>query len=83
MSSHTLHIKKEKGVTISPGMIGLFYEDINYCCDGGLNTEMIENPSFEFVQAMGYYNHYSTKYDGLYGWIAYSSTKKTLQSSKT
>ena len=74
MCAQTLHISKKKGVPISPGMIGLFYEDINYSCDGGLNAEMIENPSFEFLEAFGYYDHYSTKFDGLYGWIAYPTT---------
>ena len=71
---YNLHIKKEKGVPISPGMIGLFYEDINYACDGGLNAEMLENPAFEFVESFGWKDHYSTKYDGLYGWSAFPLT---------
>ncbi|HWT75856.1 MAG TPA: alpha-L-arabinofuranosidase C-terminal domain-containing protein [Mobilitalea sp.] len=74
MSMQKLHVEKKKGVPISPGMIGLFYEDINYCCDGGLNAEMIENPAFEFVEAMGSNDRYSTKFDGLYGWIPFPST---------
>lgn len=69
-----MKIESKKGVPISSGMIGLFYEDINYCCDGGLNAEMIENPSFEFLEAMGSYNRYSVKYDGLYGWIPFPVT---------
>lgn len=73
MCKQALYVAKEKGVSISPGMIGLFYEDINYSCDGGLNAEMIENPSFEFLEALGYNEHYSTKYDGLYGWIPFPS----------
>lgn len=71
---HTLQIKNEKGVSVTPGMIGLFYEDINYCCDGGLNAEMLENPSFEFVEASGYFDHYTVRYDGLYGWSAFPFT---------
>lgn len=74
MCAQKLHVSKKKGVSISSGMIGLFYEDINYSCDGGLNAEMIENPSFEFLEAFGYYDHFSTKFDGLYGWIAYPTT---------
>lgn len=72
--AHTLQITQEKGVTITPGMIGLFYEDINYCCDGGLNAEMLENPAFEFLEAGGYFDHYSVRYDGLYGWSAFPFT---------
>lgn len=71
MGKNILRIENKKGVDITPGMIGLFYEDINYCCDGGINAEMIENASFEFVEAMGCKGHYSTKYDGLYGWIPF------------
>lgn len=70
---NTLIIRNEKGVDINPGMFGVFYEDINYACDGGINAQMIENGAFEFVEAFGYYNHYSTKRDSLYGWIAYPS----------
>ena len=36
-----LHLAHEKGVPIEPGMIGLFFEDINYAADGGLYAEMI------------------------------------------
>ena len=37
-----LTISQKKGVPISEGMIGLFFEDINYAADGGLYAEMIE-----------------------------------------
>jgi len=43
-----LNITKTKGVDIQDGMIGLFFEDINYGADGGLYAELIENRSFEF-----------------------------------
>lgn len=66
-----LYIKNKKGAQITPGMFGVFYEDINYCCDGGISAQQLENAAFEFVEAFGYRNNYSTKYDGLYGWIAY------------
>ena len=44
---------KRKGVPISPELIGLFFEDINFAADGGLYAEMIENRSFEAREAYG------------------------------
>lgn len=67
----TLKIEGTRGAKINKGMFGVFYEDINYCCDGGISAEQLENAAFEFVEALGYKDNYSTKYDGLYGWIAY------------
>ena len=32
-----MRIGKEKGVPISPELIGLFFEDINYGADGGIS----------------------------------------------
>ncbi len=66
-----LQIKREKGVPIQPDMIGLFFEDINYAADGGLYAEMLENRSFEFLEAFGDARDYYTVYDGHYGWSAY------------
>lgn len=64
-----LSIKNEKGVSISKGMMGLFFEDINYGADGGLYAEMIENRSFEFLRTTGVNpDMYIPKYDGGYGW---------------
>lgn len=68
-----LPISKENGVQIQPDMIGLFFEDINYAADGGLYAEMIENRSFEFVEAFGAAKDYYIKYDGGYGWSPYPS----------
>lgn len=48
-----IQITDKPGVSISKGMIGLFFEDINYGLDGGLHAEMIENRSFEFMKATG------------------------------
>lgn len=48
-----LQITDKPAVSISKGMIGLFFEDINYGLDGGLHAEMIENRSFEFMKAQG------------------------------
>ena len=48
-----LKIADRKGNAVSEGMIGLFFEDINYAADGGLYAEMLENRSFEFVDCYG------------------------------
>lgn len=48
-----IQITDKPGAAISKGMIGLFFEDINYGLDGGLHAEMIENRSFEFMKAQG------------------------------
>lgn len=65
-----LHISDKKGVPIQEGMIGLFFEDINYAADGGLYAEMIENRSFEFQDCYGTVGDYYTKLDCGYGWSA-------------
>ena len=49
------------GKTINKGMFGLFFEDINYGLDGGLHAEMLENRSFEFLEAHGYKCNYYQK----------------------
>ena len=41
-----LQISNCKKAAVQDGMIGLFFEDINYAADGGLYAEMIENRSF-------------------------------------
>lgn len=33
---------------ISPGLFGIFFEDLNYAADGGLYAELIQNRSFEY-----------------------------------
>ena len=63
-----LHIANEKGVPIQPGMIGLFFEDINYAADGGLYAEMIENRSFEALDCSGTVGDYYTVQDCGYAW---------------
>ncbi len=35
------------GITISPNLYGIFYEDINHAADGGLYAELVRNRSFE------------------------------------
>lgn len=34
---------------VSPNFFGLFFEDINFACDGGLNSNMINNHSFDGI----------------------------------
>ncbi|MBC9909862.1 alpha-L-arabinofuranosidase C-terminal domain-containing protein [Chitinophaga varians] len=34
--------------TVSPGMWGIFFEDINFSADGGIYAELVKNRSFEF-----------------------------------
>jgi hypothetical protein len=35
------------GVAVSPTLLGIFFEDINYAADGGLYAELVQNRSFE------------------------------------
>lgn len=66
-----VNVRNNKKTEIPKGMIGLFFEDINYGADGGIYCEMIENYNFEALLAGGDWNNYSTSYDGLYGWEPY------------
>jgi alpha-L-arabinofuranosidase len=38
---------------ISPMLIGIFFEDINYAADGGLYAELIQNRDFEYLASDG------------------------------
>jgi alpha-L-arabinofuranosidase len=50
--SSTLTIQAaEAGKPISPDLIGIFFEDLNYAADGGLYAELIQNRSFEYSPA--------------------------------
>lgn len=72
-----LTISQKKGVPVSEGMIGLFFEDINYAADGGLYAEMIENRSFEFVDCYGDKGDYYVKHDCGYGWSIAGENKSS------
>lgn len=48
-----IKINAEEKIQLQEGMIGLFFEDINYAADGGLYAEMLENRCFEFMKATG------------------------------
>ena len=84
MSKHksSLTITGEKGVDINKGMIGLFFEDINYGADGGLYAELLENPNFEFLDSRGDKDAYYQNFDGLYGWKAYPEDTAALSISE-
>lgn len=36
------------GKPISPDIVGVFFEDLNYAADGGLYAELVQNRSFEY-----------------------------------
>ena len=38
----------QPGKRISPDLVGIFFEDINYAADGGLYGELVQNRSFEY-----------------------------------
>ena len=63
-----MRIGNEKGVPISPELIGLFFEDINFAADGGLYAEMIENRSFEAREAYGNPGRFYAVDDPGYAW---------------
>ena len=44
----TLTLHPDQTKSISPHLIGIFFEDINYSADGGLYAELIQNRDFEY-----------------------------------
>ena len=55
LAAATLGLNAQKPMTapkggklISDELLGIFFEDINNCADGGLYAELIQNGSFEF-----------------------------------
>ncbi|MBP3742181.1 MAG: hypothetical protein J6J00_04280 [Treponema sp.] len=70
MTKNTLVLSDKITHEISPDMVGLFFEDINFAADGGLYAEMIENRSFEAVKSKGESHNYVLKEDNLYAWSA-------------
>ncbi|MBO7639731.1 MAG: carbohydrate binding domain-containing protein, partial [Treponema sp.] len=68
MKTNTLELSDKSTHGISPDMVGLFFEDINFAADGGLYAEMIENRSFEAVKSKGESHNYVLREDNLYAW---------------
>ncbi len=63
-----INISNQKRNSINKGMMGLFFEDINYAADGGLYAEMLENRNFNFVKAAGDRADYYVTPAGNYAW---------------
>ncbi|MFM2296137.1 MAG: hypothetical protein RLZZ350_2550 [Verrucomicrobiota bacterium] len=38
----------QPGKAISPDLVGIFFEDLNFAADGGLYAELVQNRSFEY-----------------------------------
>ena len=76
METMNIKIGTEQRAKLQEGMIGLFFEDINYAADGGLYAELLENRSFEFLKATGDARDYQVEYDGSYGWEMYPAGAK-------
>lgn len=74
-----LEVSDRKGVELSRGMYGLFFEDINYAADGGIYAEFIENRSFGAVKYIG---GGRTEFDGLYAWSEYPKDGGRLEISE-
>ena len=72
MKKNTLVLSDKVAHQITPDMVGLFFEDINFAADGGLYAEMIENRSFEAVKSKGESHNYVLREDNLYAWSACS-----------
>lgn len=69
-----MRIVRNIGEEISPNMIGLFFEDINFAADGGLYAEMIENRSFEAREAYGTPTNMCFVEDCGYAWSPVSNS---------
>lgn len=44
-------VQPDRSYVISPELIGIFFEDINYGADGGLYAELVQNRDFEYSSA--------------------------------
>lgn len=66
---------------ITPDMIGLFFEDINFGADGGLYAELLENRSFEAVKTRGGSHNYVLREDNLYAWSSTDKKEENLEIS--
>ena len=53
MQENKLILSGKTSGKITPDMVGLFFEDINFAADGGLYAEVLENRSFEAVKSKG------------------------------
>ena len=81
MSKSTFVLKNKAAHPISPDMIGLFFEDINFAAEGGLYAELIENRSFEAVKSKGKDHNYILREDNLYAWSSIDGDETCLEIS--
>ena len=81
MKSHKFVLSDKSVHEISPDMVGLFFEDINFAADGGLYAEMIENRSFEAVKSKGESHNYVLREDNLYAWSSATGNEDALEIS--
>jgi len=81
MTENKLVLSNKAERKISPDMVGLFFEDINFAADGGLYAELIENRSFEAVKSKGEGHNYVLKEDNLYGWSSTCGKEDNLEIS--
>lgn len=81
MSENKLIISGKTSRKITPDMVGLFFEDINFGADGGLYAELIENRSFEAVKSCGENHNYVLQEDNLYAWASTDNEPENLQIS--
>lgn len=43
-----LTVQVDDGRPISPDLVGVFFEDLNYAADGGIYAELVQNRSFQY-----------------------------------
>ena len=43
-----LTVQVDEGKPISPDLVGVFFEDLNYAADGGIYAELVQNRSFQY-----------------------------------
>lgn len=81
MSQNKLVLTDKIAKQITPDMVGLFFEDINFAADGGLYAELIENRSFEAVKSKGTSHNYVLREDNLYAWSSTEGLQDNLEIS--
>ncbi len=81
MNENKLILSEKTSRKITPDMVGLFFEDINFAADGGLYAELIENRSFEAVKSKGENHNYVLKEDNLYAWRSINGDDDSLEIS--
>lgn len=81
MAEQKLILSDKIARKITPDMVGLFFEDINFAADGGLYAELIENRSFEAVKSKGENHNYILKEDNLYAWSSTEGLEDNLEIS--